>query len=47
VSDLDHGNYHEGTEAQGIVTLIALILGLLLTGVLLFALTWAMASYSN
>lgn len=37
--------YHEGTEQQGIQALIGLILGLLMAGVFLFALTWALARH--
>lgn len=38
-------NYHEGTEQQGMMALISLILGLLLVGVFLFALTWALTTH--
>jgi hypothetical protein len=35
--------YHEGSEQAGLLTLAGIIFGLLLIGLLLFALTWALA----
>ncbi len=42
-SHLDE-HYHEGSEAVGLATLAGIIFGLLLVGLLLFSLTWALAS---
>jgi len=40
----DHeDSYHEGSEQTELTTLIVMILSLLLIGVFMFALTWAMA----
>jgi hypothetical protein len=36
-------HYHEGSEAKGLLTLVGIVMGLLLIGVLLFSLTWALA----
>ena len=37
--------YHEGTEERGIISLIAIILGLIGVGVLMYSLTWALAPH--
>lgn len=37
-------SYHEGSELAGLTTLGAIIIGLIAVGLLLFALTWALAS---
>ncbi len=34
--------YQEGTEQIGIITLIGIIVGLMLVGVMMFSLTWAL-----
>ena len=36
-------HYEEGSEGMGLATLTGIILGLLLLGLLLFSLTWALA----
>ncbi len=36
--------YHEGSEQRGVFTLIGLILGLLVIGLLMFSLTWAVTT---
>jgi hypothetical protein len=41
-SNLDE-HYHEGSEEAGLATLTGIIFGLLLIGLLLFSLTWALA----
>jgi len=41
-SDLDH-NYHEGSEQKGLLTLTIIILGLILVGIFIFSLAWAMS----
>jgi len=38
----DH-QYHEGSELTGLITLAGIIFGLIMVGILLFSLTWAMA----
>jgi hypothetical protein len=40
--DLDH-QHHEGTEKAGLITLAVIILGLILVGIFIFALAWAMS----
>lgn len=36
--------YHEGSELLGMTTLIIIILGLIAVGLLMFSLTWALAT---
>ncbi|GMV97108.1 MAG: hypothetical protein HRF43_18735 [Phycisphaerae bacterium] len=38
-------DYHEGSEERGILSLISIILGLIGIGVLIYALTWAVAPH--
>ena len=39
----EHETSHEGSESEGMTTLIGLVLGLICAGVLMFSLTWAVA----
>ena len=41
-NDLDH-QYQEGTEETGLITLTVIILGVILIGIFIFALAWAMS----